>query len=49
MRIILHFIYKELQSTDTVSITQLLGVSIAKTLSWSQHITRIAENNNRRL
>ena len=36
----LHFMKKELQPTDSIT---LLGVPIANTLSWSQHITCIAK------
>ena len=36
----LHFMNKKLQPTDNIT---LLGITITKTLSWSQHITCIAK------
>ena len=42
----LHFMNKELQPTDSIT---LLGVTITKTLSWSQHITCIAIKTAKRL
>ena len=42
----LHFMNKELQPTDSIT---LLGVTITKTLSWSQHISGIVKKTARRL
>ena len=41
-----HFMNKELQPTDSIT---LLGVTITKTLSWSQHITCIAKKTAKHL
>ena len=41
-----HFMNKELQPTNSIT---LLGVTITKTLSWSQHITCIAKKTAKRL
>ena len=41
-----HFMNKELQPTDSIT---LLGVTITKTLSWSEHITCIAKKTAKRL